>query len=357
MKKQGYLIAQNKGVSAFFTSSSAYDRPSWTPVTEATVYPTAEIAQNALSKLLANGSYSARLVEASTMQFEFPDEGPNKNQKPITRTTDDLPFDTSNLGQNPLDINQSEDGMEGRPEDEMTAGQEFDDEINLDDDEIELEDGSEDGSELGEEPIDSNFPPQEHEDHEQAFLSPIERKLMQGRRPVQPNGNGPVRESFSVPKARQTNSPADDNSTIATDLKAPDKVKFKQDTRNDRDTNYAADIEPLYQDVKVPANVMSAIKDCIDTFNKAADFNNGRDDSQASLALTVVDALEMIRDSLEQGTHEGLKQAQIKITTLMNPITTNFPPELMDYLYKSGRQPISLKAAFYDKWTQRPRDI
>ncbi len=354
MKKQGYLTAQNKGVSAFFTSSSAYDRPYWTSLTEATVYPTAEIAQNALSKLLANGAYSARLVEAASMQFEFPDEGPNKDQKPITRTTDDLPFDTSNLGQNPLDLNQSEDDLNQEPaEDEMTAGQDLEDEINLDDDEIELEDGSE----LGEEPIDSNFPPQDQENNEQSFMSPMERKMMQGRRPVMPNGNGPVRESFSIPKAGQTNSPADDNTTIATDLKSPEKVKFKQDLRNDRDTNYAADIEPLYKDVKVPANVMSAIKDSIDTFNKAADFNNGRDDSQASLALTVVDALEMIRDSLEQGTHEGLKQAQIKITTLMNPITTNFPPELMDYLYKSGRQPLSLKNAFYDKWDTRTREI
>ena len=34
----------------------------------------------------------------------------------------------------------------------------------------------------------------------------------------------------------------------------------------------------------------------------------------------------------------------------MNPITTNFPAELIDYLYKSGRQPISLKNTFYDKW-------
>lgn len=349
MKKNGYLIAQNGSTNTFFTSSSAYDRPTWLPLKEATIYPTAELAQNAMKKLFANGSYSARLVEAATMQFEFPDEGPNKDQEPITRSTDELPFDTSNLGQNPDDINQED-------QDGMTAGQDLNvpDEINLDDDEVEPT-GDESGDELGDEPIDPNFPPME--DNEQSFLSPIERRLMQGRRPKMPNGNGPMRESFNIPKAGQGTASTPDNKTFASDLPKPETVKFQQDNRNVRDTNFASDIEPLYHEVQTPANVMSAINDTINTFNKAADFNNGRDDSQASLALTVVDALGTIRDCLSQGTHEGLKQAQIKITSLMNPITTNFPPELMDFLYKSGRQPISLRNTFYDKWSKRQRDL
>ena len=74
------------------------------------------------------------------MQFEFPDSGPNKNHPPVTRTTDDLPFDTSNLGKNPEDLNQSDeyrtdpmtdDASDTESGDEMVAGNEFDDEINL----------------------------------------------------------------------------------------------------------------------------------------------------------------------------------------------------------------------------------
>lgn len=331
MKKNGFLIAQNGGLTTFFTASSAYDRAEWKPLKEATIYPTAELAQNAMQKLFANGAYSARLVEAAQMQFEFPDEGPNKNQPPVA----------------------SGEISDDQMDDEMTAGQDLDneDELNLDDDEIELDDDRNDEFGQEEEPIDSNFPPME--DNEQSFLSPMERRMMQGRRPKFPNGNGPMRENFTIPKAGQGIASTPDNKTFASDLPKPELVKFQQDTRSERDSNFASDIEPLYQDVQIPANVMSAINDTINTFNKAADFNNGRDDSQASLALTVVDALTAIKDCLQQGTHEGLKQAQIKITTLMNPITTNFPPELMDFLYKSGRQPMSLKNSFYDKWDQK----
>lgn len=317
MKKQGYMIAQNGTSTAFFTSSSAYDCPVWTSVNEATTYPTAELADKALQKLLKNGAYSAKLVEASSMEFEFPDEGPNKDQAPITQT--DEPMDD---------------------EDEMVAGQLSDDpeeDLNIEDDDIEMGDdfeGDEDEFGTDEQSLgaDDEFAP---EDDEQS-LSPIEQRMSQGRRPTMPSGNGPMREGLDT--------------TVT-------KIKFNQDNRNDRDTNFSQDIEPLYKEVKIPANVMSAIKASIDTFNKAAEFNNGKDDAQASMALTIVNALETIKDCLDQGTHEGLKQAQIKITTFMNPITSNFPPEVIDYLYKSGRQPMSLKDTFYDKWDKRSKEV
>jgi len=131
------------------------------------------------------------------------------------------------------------------------------------------------------------------------------------------------------------------------------KIKFNQQNGTDRDTDFAADIEPLYKGFKVPTNVMSAINASIDLYNKAADFNDTRDDTEASMALTIVNALETIKDCLSQGTYEGLKQAQIKITTFMNPITSNFPPEVLDFLYKSGRQPMNLKDVFYDVWDKK----
>ena len=322
MKKQGFIIAKNGIETEFFTSKSSYDHPIWLPLTEATIYPTAEIAQNALLKLLKYGAYSAKLVEASSMEFEFPDEGPNKDQENIVQTD--------------------------APEDEMTTGQLSDDstdELNLDDDDIEMGDDFEKDEEL--EDIEGEFgsiPPRDEiptddesmapEENEQSFLSPMERKMMAGKRPSHSTGNGPVREGL--------------------DSKA-EVIKFKQKAGAECDTNFADGIEPLHHDVKIPSNVLKALRDSIAVYNDAADFNNGRDDAQASMSLTIADALRTIEDCLNLGTHEGLKQAQIKITTFMNPITTHFPPEVIDYLYKSGRQPMSLKDIFYNKWDNKPK--
>ena len=295
MKKQGYMIAQNGTTSAFFTSSSAYDRPVWTSLQEATTYPTAELADKALQKLLKNGAYSARLVEAASMDFELPpDEEQDPNALP---PSDELP---------------PEEGTEGDDEEDMVAGQLSDDpldDLNIEDDDIETGD--------------------EFDQPEDELAGDMDEEEF-------PEDELPVREGIDT--------------TVQT-------IKFNQDNRNERDTNFSKDIEPSYTSAKIPSNVMRAIKASIDTYNKAAEFNNGRDDAQASMALTIVSALETIKDCLEQGTQEGVKQAQIKITTFMNPITSNFPPEVVDFLYKSGRQPISLKNTFYDKWDSRKKEL
>lgn len=331
MNKQGYMIAKNRTISNFFTASSAYDRPIWTSVQEATIYPTAELANNALTKLLKNGAYSARLVEAASMQFEFPDEDPN-----------------------PQDGNQTldSDELEDDDKEEMSTGQLSDDpleDLNIEDDDIEI------GDEFDEpEERDETLPPEE--ENEMAFMTPTESRMMKGRRPNYPTGVGPKRTKpigegeFRMPGKPSADASPSENRNTVMDVKGPEKIKFSQDTRDERDTNFSQDIEPLYQNVQVPSNVMSAIRDTIATYQKAADFNNGRDDAQASMALTIVDALQTIEDCLKLGTHEGLKQAQIKITSYMNPITTHFPVEVIDYLYKSGRQPLGLKNVFYDKW-------
>lgn len=400
------MIAQNSIANTFFTASSSYDRPKWLPISEATTYATAELADKALVKLLKHGAYSAKLVEATSMEFEFPDEGPNKDQAPITKT----------------------DG-----EDEMTAGQLSDeddmDELNMDGDEIEMGDGYTDSDEdefddedqgefddfEGEE--DDNFEDLDMEEDENA-LTPEEQQMSQGGRSGMSSGNGPVREAFDnwrttqgavplkTPKAsrergrgNQRNAKISDSevremrtmkkngvklstifakwpncaeSTIkkilagdarnspacdideGLDMKVT-KIKFNQDNRNDRDTNFSQDIEPSYAEIKVPKNVMRAIKASIDTYNDAADFNNGRDDAQASMALTIATALKTLEDCLKLGTQEGLMQAQIQLSTFMNPITTNIPDVVKDYLIKFGRQPISLKDTFYSKWDNSPK--
>ncbi len=327
-QKSGYLIAQNSTLSAFFTASSAYDSPKFLPLKEATRYLTAELANNALTKLFKNGQYSARLVESSSMEFEFPDDGPNKDQPPVTQTDDS---------------------------DEMKAGTLSDDpkeDLNMDDDNIEVDDDLDEYRDEDSTDQEGNV---DHEENEQA-ISPIELNLMKGRRSRLPNGNGPVRESATMPNKPQLDATPSENKNTALDMKKIPIIAFTQDTRNERDTNYSKDIESPCAAFKTPRNVLRAVKASIETFEKASDLNNTRDDAEASFALTVAEALRMIKDYLELGTQEGLQQAQIKITTLMSPILNNFPNELTDFLYKSGRQPISLKNMFYDAWDSKKKN-
>ncbi|MCK9369752.1 hypothetical protein M0R04_07600 [Candidatus Dojkabacteria bacterium] len=327
-KQSGYLIAQNSTLSAFFTSSSAYDSPRFLPLKEATRYLTAELANNALTKLFKNGQYSSRLVEASSMEFEFPDDGPNKNLPPVTQTSGDEDMSAGQLSDDP------------------------EDELNMDDDNIEMDDSDEYQDEDSVDQDDN----MDSEENEQSFMSPIETRMMQGRRANTPSGNGPVRESATMPNKPQLDATPSENKNTALDMKKIPTIAFMQDTRNEKDTNYSKDIEPLCAEFKTPKSVMRAIKASIETFQKAADFNNTRDDAAASFALTVAEALRMIKDCLDLNTEEGLKQAQIKITTLMSPILNNFPPVLTDFLYKKGRQPISLKNMFYDVWDNKKKD-
>lgn len=347
MNKKGFAIAQNRSTTGFFTSSSSYDTPKWMPITEATLYPTAELASRALAKLLEYGAYSARIIEATSMQFDFPDDGPNKDQAPITKTDgniSDAEMEAGSLSDDPEeDLNMDDENIEVDGEEDREGTDEF----GTDEQSLGADDtfGTEDEPEL-----DEFGNPIEQEENEQAFLSPVESKMMGMK---SPNGNGPVRESATMPSKPQSDAqPSENKNTVSNQKKVP-VIKYNQDNRVERDTNFAQDIESLHKEFKTPKNVMRAIKASIDLYNDAAEFNNSRDDAQASLALTIVDALGMIHDYLALNTHEGLKQAQIKITTLMNPITTNFPPEVIDFLYKSGRQPASLKNIFYDKWDSK----
>jgi hypothetical protein len=364
MKKNGFLIAQNKSEKAFFTAASAYDRPQWVPVSEATSYPTAEIATAAWKHLLKNNSYSATIVEAASMQIDFPDEGPNKDEPSVTQNISNGEMKAGQLSDDATeDLNQDDDeiemgdnfdkddeNFEGQPNDDLNIGQFGDDEG--------THQFGDDGAEYGQANPDYNegqldMVDNGDEENEQSFTSPIEKQMIQGRKSRMPSGQGPIRESVKMPKKPQLDAKPSENKNTVLDLKKPATITFQQSGATDN--NYSKDIEPLCCPVKIPKNVMRAIEDSLETYNSAAEFNNGRDDAQASMALTIVDALRTMKDYLNQGTEEGIKQAQIKITSYMNPITTNLPPELFDFLSKHGRQPMSLKTMFYDVWDNKKK--
>jgi len=71
MKKEGYVIARNKKQDEFFTASSAYDKPKFVDLTEATIYPTAQGAADATKKLWVSGSFSAKVIPINELTIEF----------------------------------------------------------------------------------------------------------------------------------------------------------------------------------------------------------------------------------------------------------------------------------------------
>jgi len=449
--KTGYVIAQHKNATSYFTTTSSYDRPRWIPISEASVYQTAEIAQQAISKLWKNGAYSAKLIPISEIYNE-----PNAPIPPDMGEEED-DYKESN--------SQSEFGDEqydDEDEPEMKAGllddEDDEDEISLDDDEIEsiddeydtdedipfTDDEQEDyqinkrGREMSKsrdlEDFDSAS---RYEENEQSFMSPLEKNMMKNRRSYYPTGNGPVKEGINpnmrniqgnIPLKKKSGSGGrsgvgnpgpqkvsdeevremrrmhergqiskaaicakwrnltektidnilnyetrnsakceidykdkskkvtEDNKTTATNLPKPQKIKYKQQLGDPNDVDFTKGIGPLHNPNKTPTNIIKDLKDCIKEFQKVSDYNNGKDDQQASMAMTIVSALEDILTDLQQDTFEGLRAAQTRITTYMNPITSHFPPSVIDYLYKSGRQPLNLKNMFYDTWDMKRQE-
>lgn len=104
--------------------------------------------------------------------------------------------------------------------------------------------------------------------------------------------------------------------------------------------------------IKMPSEVASDLKDAINTFQKAYDHSNGRDDDRASFCLTTLDCLKQLQDDLSAGTVESIKQAQINITSWMNPIVNNIPSSVRKFIYDGGKTP-SLKNLFDIKTQER----
>jgi len=160
-----------------------------------------------------------------------------------------------------------------------------------------------------------------------------------------------VTEDSHMPK-RPGNDPAppSENDDTIPNLTEPkvSEVDFDdpvgEENRPETDLTYATAMNHD-EKVKIPGNVMSALKASIDTFRKAADYNNTRDDAQASFCMTVAGAMEELHDHLSQGTVAGMKQAQIKMSSWMNPITTNIPEVVRLFVVNGGRQP-TLKDMF-----------
>lgn len=323
MKKEGYVVARNRGRTQFFTASSAYDRPVWTPIAEATVYLTADMAQRAAVKLATNGQYEARIVPvAEAMELSMP--------APASRPEEDVP----NAGG--LDVEVQPDGEGGL---EMTAQEQ----------EPACEvcshcpctcDTDTDGVD---DIVDAELAGQMHGDgsldaqgDEMSSLDPLRPRM----------------ESATMPAKPMADGAAADNKDTALDTKKAPVIKYKdaassqEETDDEKLTKSGADAHD--SKVPMPADVKSDLDAAIKAFNDDAETFKDRDDAKSSFSMTVADALDELRDLLTIGTAESMKRAQIHLGTLMNPITMHIPGSVLKFLHYAGRKP-TLKDLFDKK--------
>lgn len=357
MNKAGYVIAKNKGLTEFFTSSSAYDRPRWVSLSEATTYPTAELAERASTKLYkSSSSYAARVVSVSQLQ-----EARGRDMSYAEQPYDDS--DPSGImpdgatGDEGMDVDVSMADGKG----EMTASKqgndpsidpEADDEMGLAD--MDRPDDEEDTADienmvdrdLGDEDLDDSTVGMPGEDED------IEGLPDAGFDETEPDfATPPVRESATMPKKPPVDGKPVENSTTANKMKKVPEIDYKDPTNKaDKPATdlTKATAEPHEDKVKVPANVMKELRDVISEFERAAKFANTRDDAKAEFCMTVVEAFRELEEYLKIGNVESLKLAQVHYTSLMNAISNHLPEAVKKFIMMGGRKP-TLKDLFDSK--------
>lgn len=431
-KKTGYVITRAASLKEYFTSSASYDRPQWVPLSEASVYVSPELAQQAAKKLWLKGSFAAKIQSIQElldiemdMAAKEPlpgEEGKKQDPEMIAakqsgETGDELEgvcpecdcepcecddealADGEPTDQIPTDATQSFDALpsdELPPEDSLRLGAEHEEDSMLTQ-HLKAASGTENEEtvcKVGDMCVphigphkgvkhevihvhkdgDYNIRPigvdaaktvyrlgaakakpsqvkrinAEGEEHAQ--LHPEELKMF-GKKRMD------MKEDAFVMPTRPGNDPAtpDENKDTVPNLKAPydsKQVDFKDPvgTEDKPQTDlYHAVAQEHADKVNVPAELKSQLKAVVDEFTKAAEDSEHVDDVKGSFALTAASALQQLLDDLELGTVAGIKQAQIHMTSYMNPITSHIPEDVLKFIAYGGRKP-SLKDLFAVKW-------
>ena len=410
MNKQGYLIGRSGSTPEYFTSASAYDRPQWVSLTEATVFPTPELAQVAAKKLWQYGAYSANLISVTEALDALPPE-----EDELDPALDGLPPEDIETLSEPGGDAEAGYGADGELDGEAIPA--MDGEEDLD---AEL-DGEEGGS------FEFEMPPEENDEN---AISDIELKMM--KRPttegVDHNGDRVFQTYAAWKRAVKAINPSAEfygdkdiggakgigewdgetglvfakalrdkwasektNESILHELskttlksylkkavgstkelvekgdmvkgvdrakktvwasgKLKDKMKsgvtesveakkmeFKDPSVEcNKGTNEYTN-KPGGDKVAVPASIKSSLSTVIAKFKKTADAEDGRNGVSASQDLTVADALQQLLDDLSAGTLEGMKQAQIHMTSYMTPILQHIPADVTKFIAKGGKQ-------------------
>jgi len=332
---QKYAIAKNRGVNAFFTKTSAYDRPQWVSESQASTFHTAEMAETALRKLLKHGAYEARVVVLSeAIELELPDDAPAQGVPTRSNAIDN---------QNAVDANNSDlDDPEATADDDNKMVAQI--QITTSAVPANFQAGSEDDLEHEEDSLVGVEDP--------AALPPPDDDVTD----FNPNADPSVRMESAEMPTRPGNDPvASSNKDTVLDVKKPAVITYKDPSKspdcftapvNDNDEN----------SISVPADVKADLKKAIADFKKQADFANTVDDTRSSFCLTVVAAFERLQELLSSGTVGDLKQAQIFMTTWMNAITTNLPASVQKFVLSGGRKD-TLKDLFDKAWASKKEQL
>jgi hypothetical protein len=460
MKQTGYIIENSLSKDTYFTSSSAYDRPEWVQIDEATVYASAESAEAAMKKLIRYGVNRIRIVNLHELHVDtlksYKEKAQADNQKradsirskgqKVFTSTSIQPHDSDEQKKHAKradgintavrkivkqtgeqktaqkdkyqlggrdetsgrSYNESEEldefqniefefpdgermvpgeedqlppeddmeGIEGEDESDMIA--QDSEEVCVDcehepctcdpEDEMDTE-MSDDVSDLGPEDefdpeadpegefdpeadpessdllksLFSKHAPEENEEVTNAgHVAPKQRVSYKGATyVVAAVGNGVALIAPETEPAARIKVAVGDLLPVH-ESEEVGKLEFKNGLQNTMPEMGSLNHEDV---VKVPSNVLSDLKGVIDAFEKEAGTAAGRDTSRTEFCLTVAGALSELRDHIAGGTVESIKRAQIFMTSLMGPISSNIPPSVVQFVAMGGRKP-TLKDLF-----------
>lgn len=409
MSTQGYVIAQSIKKTKYFTARSSYDNPQWISIDEATVYPTAEIAQASVAKLFKRGSFSAAVMplaevlnaslytaqppalaapttdvpapqpESDMVAQDVEDVCDTCSHEPCTCPVDDETVDdTESLIINNQEIKLKTESIEAvESTDRYHLEQKLDnlerslrDAVNTGDDEDKHFIGQEikkitaQLAKLGDAPAD-DLKEAVDEPSDQLAAQQIASKIKGTPNLTVSSIKQYVTKYIPMVKKSPADVPyltalvhsllqddglvesahIDSSKTTVTQIKLSEPSAFDNPDR-DAGTTVASNHD---EKIKVPASVRAGLKDVLAKFNKCSDPDFTHDDVRASFCLTVAAATQTLLDDLDQGTVAGLKQAQIHLTSFMNPITSQLPSVVTNYIISGGAK-VSLKDVYNDKW-------
>ena len=385
----GFLIARTKAKTEFFISSSAYDRPQWKSLREATVYLTVEMAERAMSKIIKSGlAYESRLVSLSeAMSFDFPNgeratgkgkfaETPGGNEFPKDDAVGDLGDPTNPDDKSDEMTADDSSGSEACPEcgHEPCTCENNDEDHNDEPQTCSQCNGSGEGQYEGEKCIScggsgvdgsgvDELEGREHdefghqEEEENAFsrakFSRGQSVMYRGakHKVLADDGTG---VSTIAPTGDNSKPIRANNTALAAVSEGIDtkvtKITYDKPAMTDAKFDQGGDAHD--EKVKVPSNVSLDLKAAIAEFSKGAEFNNTRDDAKASFMMTTAEALKTLQAYLDLGTVAGIKQAQISLTSMMSPIVNNVPTSVLKFIHMGGKKQ-TLKDLFDSKRTDK----
>lgn len=301
------FVIQYGSNEAFYTASSAYDRPKWIKLHEATQYTLAETASGVVEKLLRHGFASARVVTVSeAMDVVF---GQANKMPPLMIATNVEDADICpDCECDPCECN---DG--NCVSDELCSA------CNCNP--CECNDGT-----CNTETITVKGPTTVVINVEESVEACKPAKVRKGERVTVKDEDGRV----SADNLDDTiNVETQENGASSKKVNAREVVKNL--------TAAVSESEIKQPKVRVPQSVMANLKQVANEYEKKVKLVNGRDDASGSFYLTVKDAANELIDILSSTDENRVQKAQTFWSSLMSPIQHIFSDDVTLFISRGGK--------------------